>query len=497
MVPTPPSTLLPPETASLPLSLSTLDATTCRWDTSDVPFPAMANQFSGSTTQHATTLVGLSGGLSVSVFYVRCAAYADALVLAYRSLPDSGSAPFPRLGNLWGNYNFQGHPEGLAYAAARASLWLGASWTPEETAQLRALNPFTLVLTSVNACEVNAQDLPDDFYLTNITQPPSTRGRLQSWPGSWRLDLTNPAVQQWQAALMYCLVASGGSGYGPHPGCTNASTPGLPYDGLFVDNVFMDNGASVNSRDIFGNPFYPLDRATGKVMVDFGERWRAGMANMVGLFRAMMPHAVLHGHAMDITDANISSNFNAISIGFAVPNMVESFTSFSEGLSLYDAWMTAPSRSPRVTMVESAVRLQLGYGYGFDDDLRVLVHGACENSHSDPAAPMPGIGNACSPSQPQAPGYLLPQTYLFARSEYQYFRFGLGFTLMGDGYFTHELGDSWHGQDVSVTQTTPPPTLFNANHPASLQSVTQTLPPPKPQPNSGTTTSCTCTSGWP
>ena len=26
-------------------------------------------------------------------------------------------------------------------------------------------------------------------------------------------------------------------------------------------------------------------------------------------------------------------------------------------------------------------------------------------------------------------------------------RFGLAFTLMQDGYFTHELGDSWHGQD--------------------------------------------------
>jgi hypothetical protein len=136
-----------------------------------------------------------------------------------------------------------------------------------------------------------------------------------------------------------------------------------------------------------------------------------------------------------------------MSIGFTVPQMVEGFTPFSAGLALYDAWMTRPAPSPRVTMVEGAVRFQLGYGYGFDDDLRVLVHGACENSHSDPSAPMPGIGGACSPTQPQAPGYLLPQTYLFARSEYAYFRFGLAFTLMRDGYFTHELGDSWHGMD--------------------------------------------------
>ena len=48
---------------------------------------------------------------------------------------------------------------------------------------------------------------------------------------------------------------------------------------------------------------------------------------------------------------------------------------------------------------------------------------------------------------PAKAGYISPQTFLLARSEYQYFRFGLGFTLMRDGYYAHELGDSWHGQD--------------------------------------------------
>jgi hypothetical protein len=314
MVPTPPSTLLPPGTTTLPLSLATANATQCRWDRADVPFAQMAHPFEDDGLQHFTNLTGLSGGLSVSAVFVRCAAYAASppLVLAYRSLPDSGSAPFPRLGNLWGSSNFAGHPEGLAYAAARATLWLGATFNASEIAQLRALNPFTLVLTSINACEVNAQELPDEFYLLNITQPPSTRGRLQSWPGAWRLDLTNPAVQQWQAALFYCLTLNGGTGYGPHPGCANATPPALLYDGLFVDNFFADDGAAVNSRDIFGNPFFPVDRATGKIMVDFNARWKAGMVNMLALFRAAMPHAVLHGHAMDVNDDAISANFNAM-----------------------------------------------------------------------------------------------------------------------------------------------------------------------------------------
>jgi hypothetical protein len=487
MVASPPSTLLPPGVTSLALNVTTAVATDCRWDATDVPYALMRNDFASGGTAHVhwTTLVGLTGGLAPSLAYVQCEAFAAGapLVLAYRSLPDSGSAPFPRLGNLWGSDNFRGHPQGLAYAAARSSLWLGSDWSVAEIAQLRALNPYTVVLTSVNACEVNDQDLPDAFYLLNITQPPSTRGRLESWPGAWRLDLTNPDVQAWQAQLMYCLVVYGGTGYGPNPGCNNVTgPPPLAFDGLFVDNVFMDNGEAVNSQDIYHNPFIPIDRATGKAMVDFNERWRSGMVNMIALFRTLMPFGILDGHAMDISDANITAQFNAISIGFTVPQMVEGFTSFSDGLANYDAWMTLPSRSPKLTMVESAVRFQLAYGYGFDPDLETLITHACANSNSVPGAPVPGIGNACTPTAPQQPGFILPQTFLLARSEYAYFRFGLGFTLMRDGYFTHELGDSWHGMDWVYDELLVENSLGRALGNATAAKVLDPNPPPIPPP---------------
>lgn len=352
MTASPSSTLLRPGVTNLTLSLATTAPTDCRWDTADVPFATMGNNFDGAgTTAHATMLTGLSGGLRVVSVYVQCAAFAAGapLVLSYRSVPDSGNAPFPRLGNLWGSGNFRGHGEGLSYAAARSSLWLGSSWSADEISQLRAYNPYTIVLTSVNACEVNDQDLPDSFYLLNITQPPSTRGRLQSWPGAWRLDLTNPVVQSWQAQLMYCLVVFGGSGYGPTPGCANATVPPLIFDGLFVDNVFEDDGASVNSRDIFGNPFTPIDRATGLPMTNFNEKWRAGMVSMINQFRALMPDALLSGHAMDVEDENITGAFNAISIGFTTPLVIEGYETFSSGFSNYDAWMTKPSRDPKIT----------------------------------------------------------------------------------------------------------------------------------------------------
>lgn len=476
----PPSNLLPPGVTSLPLTLTTADATTCRWDWFNVSFSQMSQDFVDAGTQHTTTLTNLSGSLTVVPIFVQCSAYASSppLTLAYRSLPDSGAAPFPRLGNLWGSYNFVGHPEGLAYAASRATLWLGSTWNTSEIAQLRALNPFTIVFTSINACEVNDENLPDDFYLLNVTQPASTRGRLQSWPGAWRLDLTNPRVQQWQANLMYCLVIVGGAGYGNNPSCATSAVPAIIFDGLFIDNVFMDDGASVNSRDIFGNPFYPINQTTGQIMTGFNELWRSGMTAMIDTLRKSLPYGILHGHAMDISDKNISDSFNAMSIGFTAPYMVEQRTDFYSGLALYDSWMTRPTRSPRVTMVESAVRLQLGYGYGFDRDLGTLITRDCQNSNSIPGAPVPGIGDACIPTTPQKSGYMLPQTYLFARSEYQYFRFGLSFTLMRDGYFTHELGDSWHGMDWDYDELHFNLGLALSN--ATSATVLSPLPPPAP-----------------
>lgn len=273
IVASPPSTLLQPGTTSLEVSLSTTTPTACRWGPKDELYAALPHDFNRTgTANHLATVTGLSGSLNVSVVYVRCEAYPDPLVLAYRSVPDVGSAPFPRMGNLWGSHNFRDHPSGLKYAADRASLWLGSDWSAKEIAELRAYNPFTIVLTSINACETNDQSLPDDFYLTNITRPNSTKGRLQSWPSAFRLDLTNPKVQKYQAQLMYGLVAYGGTGYGPHPGALNATVAPLTYDGIFVDNVFMDDGAGVNSQDIFHNRFVPVDRETGKAMTNFGER---------------------------------------------------------------------------------------------------------------------------------------------------------------------------------------------------------------------------------
>ena len=102
----------------------------------------------------------------------------------------------------------------------------------------------------------------------------------------------------------------------------------------------------------------------------------------------------------------------------------------------------------------------------------------CRNSHSVPGAPMPGIGDACAPSPSLQPGYISPETWLMARSEYQYMRFGLTFTLMGDGYYTHELGDSLHGDDWDYDELT-----FALGLPVGNASAADVLDPnPRPVP---------------
>ena len=107
-------------------------------------------------------------------------------------------------------------PSGHWYAASHVDLWLGAHWSAEQAAALRKLNPSTLVLTSINACE-GPDGLPEELYLHNVTRPNSTRGRLESWPGAFRLDVTKPATQRYQAMLMYNLMLYGGVEAGQPP----------------------------------------------------------------------------------------------------------------------------------------------------------------------------------------------------------------------------------------------------------------------------------------
>ena len=295
-----------------------------------------------------------------------------------------------------------------------------------------------MVLTSINACESTSPSLwatgglPEEYYLHNITRPNSTRGRLESWPGAYRLDLTRPEVQRYQSHLMYELVVlGGGEGHPkPPPGpALNAST--IVFDGIFVDNVFLEDGWGVNAKDIHNNAFFPCTEACGCSAAHpvpdseacFNAQWRSGIIAELEQFRVLMPHALVDGHAMGSNGPSeplVGELFNAISIGFKTPEVVEARVAFEAAYGDYRRWNDAALvREPHITMIESAVRLMFGYGYGFDTQLQKAGE----------------------------EGFIPIATLGWASREFQYMRFGLAFTLMQDGYFTHEIGDSWHGQD--------------------------------------------------
>jgi hypothetical protein len=387
LVPDQPSTLLPPGTTALPLGITTAEETTCRYSYNQpIAYGQMTPFESGEgTVYHQTLLTMLNPDPSnVNNVYVWCERYPDnVLQLQYRSLPKVNPS-YPRVGDLWGSTEYMSGP---MEEAAKIDLWLGADFDPEYMRQLRIANPEVLILTSVSAVGTPVE-VPEDYYLHDINGK-----RVEVWPGAFRLNLTKPEVAEFQAFYAYQLMLQSN----------------MMFDGVFFDNVFMTQ--SWQTTDIFGTPFlydYNEDGVHDDP-ADLDRAWRAGMLHELQTFRQLMPYAIMSGHAQEIDDPDIAPMFNSTGIGFDVPDAIEGNIPFAQLWKRYDDWQTM-ARQPQVTLVESAIPSQIAYGYGYR-----------------PAQTAP------------------PATIDFARDYYPYMRFGLATTLMQDGYFTHEIGDTDHG----------------------------------------------------
>jgi uncharacterized protein (TIGR03437 family) len=384
----PPSTLLAPGTTSLAFSVRSLQPTSCGYSLGTAAEYLKMTPFDAGqgTTVHQTTFKGLSGDTTqVNKVYVRCASEPTyALELLYRSLPRV-NPQFPRTGNLWGSSNLV--PKGLEYAS-RIDLYLGASLTPAQIRALRALNPNILVLTSINTVENFG--LPDDYYLKDI------RGKkIEVWPGTFRLNLTKPYVAEHQARYAYQRIVDSG----------------LMFDGCFFDNFFTTQSWLKN--DIYGN----------RVQLDANEdglednaawldaEWKKGVYNELEMWRKLMPNALASGHLPRPPQTEFSGIFNGDSIGFMTADVLEGKRPFQDLWDAYHQWWEI-GRQPVITMVESSPQDQIAYGYDYE-----------------PQRKMPA------------------STLEFARTWYPNVRFGLAFTLLNDGFFAHELGDTMHGQD--------------------------------------------------
>ncbi len=450
----PSSMLLPAHVSWISLEVETEKPSICSWSLSILRKYRTQNSFLGSQTAttesisfdtddglvHHVNVTGLSDkpsdlnnvsivcNLSVSVHSnIQSSTKlngTETTYCMYRSIPDaSDSWPYPRTGNLWGNQNFQN----LTYAASHIDMWLGVSnWNVSQTLELREMNRHTLVLGSINAVEVHGKnfDIPERYFLHNFTgsQNLTQADRLQAWAGdTYRLDLTRREVAEYKANTMLQLILRGGESEG-HPS-SNKSKILLPFDGLFVDNVFLSQW-DMCQRDVFGRPFKPAHWENGSAWQskeEFDSAWRKGVILSLKLFREKAPHALMTGHAIKLQDPGIEGLFNGISIGFKVPFVVEGYeVSLDSALQFAQQWMGSTGqfvddvRLPYITMFESAPPLQIGYGYG--ENREALLN-------------MP------------------PATRDFAKKYFPNMRFGLALSLISGTAFAQELGDSFHGQD--------------------------------------------------
>jgi len=396
--PQPASTILAPGVTSVDLSVNTASNTACRYSTgADLPQTQMQpfQQGAGSTT-HFTRIAINPDPKIVTPVFVRCAAQPDFLLkLVYRARAVANGR-FPRIGNLWGWGQWRYDAKIPIEQMAKVDLWMGAdNRDPAGVAQLaadfyaiRAKNPNAIFLASINAVEPYTTSVPDSYWLRD------TAGKkIEVWPGSYRLNLTKPEVADFQARYAYNLIALNG----------------FIHDGLFIDNVYLSQ--SWYTQDIYGNPVAIDANGDGIAdnPTDLDAAWRAGVLREIDLIRSYLPNAIISGHALDIGEPKIGANFNGISFGFGPANVIEGRESFSAVYGRYLDWMTQ-AKSPHTVMFEGSPINLFAYGYDYEPLTKATPSGVA-----------------------------------FARSYYPWMRFALGLTLMNDGYYAYEWGDTWHG----------------------------------------------------
>lgn len=302
---------------------------------------------------------------------------------AQADTPDPG---YPRAGDLWGWW--QKKSDGWTYdEMARIDLWLGIDPTDTTTmAELRKRNPDIVLLGSINTVE--ATGYPDSYYLKD-----TDGSKIEVWPGSYRLNLTKPEVAHAQAEAAYQIMVDSG----------------MALDGMFFDNVMTTQ--SWLTHDIWGDPVH-IDADENGIEDDpdvFDAAWKAGVFAEMTEFRRLAPDAVVMNHSTNVNEPGITDLFNGMSYGFRTADIIEGERSFDAVLDDYLSWYGA-GVDPVLVMFEGSPIDDIAYGYDYQ-----------------PLSKIP------------------PSTLEFARDYYPWMRFGLGLTLLGDGYYAYEYGDTWHG----------------------------------------------------
>jgi uncharacterized protein (TIGR03437 family) len=386
---TPPSGLLPPGSAGFALAFDTIQPTMCRYSVGNaLSYASMQPLDSGSAT---ATHSGMVNGLSIdprvlNQVYLRCASNSDYLqTLTYRRVA-APAQPYPRIGNIWlGQYIYFNAPEN----AQKTKLFLGPDLSPAQAIQLRSSNPGALIIPSVNATDSGGEGNPPDSYYLKDTHG----NKIADWCAvnvEYLLNVTKPAVPQFLAQLAYQKTSQGN----------------FAFDGIFFDSF----GTAIPQpyTDCYGN-VVQID-SDGDGVADnpasLNAAWSAGEYAMVKAFRSLAPNAYVSGHVLESpTQPQSLAGFNGTSIEFYTQSVRDGQAAFGALWDLYQAWENQ-AVGPTMTMVQACPPNQLSYGYGY-----------------------------------QPLNALLPSTIAFAQGFYPNMRFGLGLTLMGNGYFGFDFGD--------------------------------------------------------
>ncbi|HEY2859545.1 MAG TPA: LamG-like jellyroll fold domain-containing protein [Terracidiphilus sp.] len=384
----PPNGLLSAGSANVTLTFNTAQPTTCRYSAGNpLVYTSMLALDTGPPTAiHSVVAGGLSTDPQVlNRLYVRCASAPDYLQSATYRVVAAPTGSFPRIGNIWlGDYLNRNQPA----LAKKVQLFLGPNgMSPADAGALRAANPDVLIVPAIQVDDAFDFTLPENYYLHD------TNGkRVSDWcsPPSYVYNMTRPEVATYVGQQAYQVLAESN----------------WAFDGLFFDSFGTSYPA--NLLDCYGNTV-KID-ANGDGLPDdqaqLNAAWAAGEYLVVSTFRTLAPGAYVSGHVLDApAQPGSLATFNGTSIEFFQQSVREGQASFGTLWDLYQSWETQ-AVSPTFTLMQSAPPDQIAYGYGY--------------------YPIQATSTALA---------------TFAQTYYPNMRFGLALALMGDGFFTHDIGD--------------------------------------------------------
>ncbi len=382
--------LLPTGSTSVRLSAASSVPAELRWSVGEnLPFEQMTPFASGKGgTAHETMIAGLSPNpATVNAVYLRSSTAPDfSLELWYRSVPRL-EPDYPRIASLW-SWRL-GQPEYADYVAGLQLAVPGFS-DPEALRTIRRINPDIVLLATLQPVEYfeGEDPIPESYYLHDVSGQ-----RITLWPGSFRLNLTNPDVVAFNVERVRRTMLGAE----------------LLFDGVFFDSFML--GVSFYKTDSYGKPIKIDADGDGKEddPVALDEEWKAGLLRMVRLWSESMPGAINSGHLLS-DPVVLGPDFDGDNLAFMCVDAIEGRRSFDEIWSQYHAWSLAPIE-PTVTVVDVGAPNELGYGYGVYSSFQ------------------------------EAELRIPPGVMSFARDWYPSMRFGLAFTLMGNGLFERHFSD--------------------------------------------------------